>query len=82
MRTMKHIRQIAVCLLVFSILTFFADIALTFAGASVGWYYSVGLCLTALTVFRILSPASAMPIARIAAHRKRPVDERLPRPTH
>jgi hypothetical protein len=56
MQTMRRIRQIAVCLLVFSILTFFADIVLTLAGASLGWYYGVGLCFTALTVFRALSP--------------------------
>lgn len=69
-------------MLVFGILTFVADIALTLAGASIGWYYGVGLCLTALTVFQILSPTGGTPVARIAARRKRPGDQRLPRPTH
>jgi hypothetical protein len=82
MQTMERIPHIAACLLVFGILTLFADIALTLAGASIGWYYGVGLCLTALTVFQILSPTSGMPVARIAARRKRPGDQNLPRPIH
>jgi hypothetical protein len=79
---MERIRHIAVCLLVFGILTLFVDIALALAGASIGWYYGVGLCLTALTVFQILSPTSGMPVAWIATRRKRPGDKRLPRPIH
>lgn len=84
MQTMERIPQIAACLLVFSILTLFADIALTIAGASLGWYYGVGLCLTALTVFRILSPSGGMSIDRIANSRRKGSrnDKRLPRPIH
>jgi hypothetical protein len=82
MQTMERIPHIVACLLVFGILTLFADIALTLAGASIGWYYGVGLCLTALTVFQILSPTGGVPVARIVARRKRPSDERLPRPIH
>lgn len=82
MQTMERIFHIAACLLVFGILTLLADIALALAGASLGWYYGVGLCLTALTVFRILSPAGGAPVARIPTRRKRPGDKRLPRPIH
>jgi hypothetical protein len=82
MQTMERIPHIAACLLVFALLTLVADIALTLAGAAIGWYYGVGLCLTALTVFRILSPTGGVPVARIAAGRKRPDDEHLPRPIH
>ncbi len=79
---MERILDIVAWLLVFGILTLLADIALTLAGASIGWYYGVGLCLTALTVFRILSPTGGMPVAWIAGRRKRPDDKRLPRPIH
>lgn len=80
---MERIFQIAACLLAFVVLTFFADIALTVAGASLGWYYGVGLCLTAVTVFQILSPTGGIPIAQIAEARKKRQDKkRLPRPIH
>ncbi len=80
---MDRIFQIVACLLAFAILTFLADIALTVAGASLGWYYSVGLCLTAVTVFRMMSPTRGIPIARIAeARKKRHDNKRLPRPIH
>ncbi|HXP99532.1 MAG TPA: hypothetical protein VN845_05650 [Solirubrobacteraceae bacterium] len=79
---MRHITYITVCLLVFGIATFIADIALTLVGASLGWYYGVGLCLTALTVFRILSPTGRVPIARLATRRRRAGEKHLPRPIH
>jgi hypothetical protein len=82
MQTMRRITDIVACLLAFGILTLFADIALTLADASIGWYYGVGLCLTALTVFQILSPTGGVPVGRIAARRKRPGDQHLPGPIH
>jgi hypothetical protein len=82
MQTMERIHRIVVCLLVFGIVTFVADIALTIAGASIGWYYGLGLCLTALTVFQILSPTGGMPVARIATCGKRSGDQHLPSSTH
>jgi hypothetical protein len=82
MQTMQRIPRIAACLLVFGILTFSADIALTLAGASLGWYYGVGLCLTALTVFRILSPTGGAPAAPIVVREKHAGDKRLSRSIH
>jgi hypothetical protein len=82
MQTMERIIYIAACLFAFGILTLLADMGLTLAGASLGWYYGVGLCLTALTVFQILSPTGGMPAAWIAGRRKRAGDKRLPRPIH
>jgi hypothetical protein len=82
MQTMRRITDIVACLLAFGILTLFVDIALTLAGTSIGWYYGLGLCLTALTVFQILSPTGGVPIGRITARRKRPGDQHLSRPIH
>ncbi|HEY5285881.1 MAG TPA: hypothetical protein VIJ50_02115 [Solirubrobacteraceae bacterium] len=79
---MRRITHIVACLLVFGISTLIADIVLTLAGASIGWYYGAGLCLIALTVFQILSPTGGLPVGRITARRNSPGDQRLSRSIH
>ena len=63
--------------------TLIVDIALTLAGASIGWYYGVGVCLTALTVFQVTFPdRSECRSGGSPPDGIRPGDQHLPRPIH
>ncbi len=84
MQTMERIRQIVISLLVFSSIAFLVDLVLISLGAPLGLCYGVSLCLTALTVYRIVSPTR--PATTIRSHARRGKrdrdDEHLPRPIH
>jgi len=82
MRTMERIIQMVASLVAGSLLALTAGVALARAGAAPGWYYGVGLCLTALTVFRILAPTGGVHVDRFKhVHGRRGKDEtHLPRP--
>jgi hypothetical protein len=81
---MERIRQIAMSLLVFSLIVFLVDLVLIGLGAPLVLCYGVSLCLTALTVYRIVSPTRSATTTRFYARRgKRDRDdEHLPRPIH
>jgi hypothetical protein len=84
MQTMENIFRIAACLTAGTVLASLAYVSLSTANASPGWYYGIGLCLAAITAFRVCVPTAGVPVARIVAgHRKRRHDDKhLPRRIH